>query len=228
MRGTSEAKRRLNLPAPLPWALLQCNAPKDTYRFDIWRWIFSVCPFFSEQSGLFYPWPASSLFKCVCMHIWANLPGVESSFVIVNQSVKAWRALNSGQGGVQRLLYDGWMNWTTGSEMAHTTTLMLHFLCHSWSVFSSGWDAEGYMCYALISCYAWTAFYLFPGCMCAGWRNYRDDIMERWLTAKGLSALLKRDEREDKPISNSQHRSTTLDTHTHTLKSVSDTWVNGI
>jgi len=43
------------------------------------------------------------------MHIPANLPGVESSFVIVNQSMKAWRALNSGQGGVQRPLYDGWM-----------------------------------------------------------------------------------------------------------------------
>lgn len=106
----------------------------------------------------------------------------------------------------------------------HTPTP--HFLCHSWSVFSSGWDAEGYMCYALISYDVWTTFHLFPGCMCAGWWNYRDDIMERRLTAKGLSALLKRDEREDKPISNSRHRSTTLDTHT--LKSVSDTWVNGI
>lgn len=104
--------------------------------------------------------------------------------------------------------------------MAHTTTPTLGFLCHSWCVFSSGWEAEGYMCYVLISYDAWTTFDLFPDCMCAGWWNY--DIMERWLTAKGLSALLKRDERGDKPINNSQHRSTTLDTHTHTEKSVSD------
>jgi len=34
--------------------------------------------------------------------------------------------------------------------------------------FSSGWEAEGYMCYALISYDAWILFYLFPGCMCAG------------------------------------------------------------
>jgi len=50
----------------------------------------------------------------------------------------------------------------------HTTTPTLGSLCHSWCVFSSGWEAEGYMCYALISYDAWILFYLFPGCMCAG------------------------------------------------------------
>lgn len=115
------SQTRLNLPAPLLCALLQRNAPKDTYRSSIWRWIFSPGPFFCEQSGLFHPWPASGLFKSVCMRVRANLPVLESSFVIVNQSVKAWRVLHSGQGGVLRLLYDGWMNWTIGYRMAHTS-----------------------------------------------------------------------------------------------------------
>lgn len=85
-----------------------------------------------------------------------NLPVVESSFVIVNQSVKAWRALNSGQAD-QRLLYDGWMGKLKDRKDAIVSYTHAS-LFHPRLLFFTGWIAEGYICYELISYDACTTF----------------------------------------------------------------------
>lgn len=134
MTRMSETER---ITTTLLCTLQERDAPKDTDR-SVRRRVFWHAQFFLSEGDYFTPDQLAACLKCaVCMlvrvhthAVSSNLPVVESSFVIVNQSVKAWRALNSGQAD-QRLLYDGWTDKLKDRKVVNThvqfPTPMLHY-----------------------------------------------------------------------------------------------------